>query len=446
MKSIFSGWLSALTSSRRAQAASSTSAVAAMLLGVIGIGVSDDSLAAPSFARQTGMACAACHSQAFPAINAFGRAFKAGGYTMMGAQPLIGGDNLSLPSALNMALITKLRYAKTNGNTGAGADRGEIQWPDEAVFILGGRVSERIGYLAEIGLAGIATDTDVEVDPLTGVGSGSGAGNAFFSFKMPFNVAQIGAANLSITPFSTDGLGVAYGFELLNTGALRSQRPIEARTGFSAAQTLGVGTGEATGMSFVASAPEFFVNYTPWTPGWGGGNFDVGSGFAHYLRGAYMPTIGSWDTGFGFQYFTGAAKPSDGTGGISTLSTDAWVIDAQALGEVGGMPLSLYASYGQVKADADSIFNKNLNDATAFATMAQLGILPSRANVFLAYRTKDNGKATKNQDNALTIGAQYLPAQNVRFELYHVMESGSAVDVRADKRDNLTMLQMFSGF
>ncbi len=424
MKSIFSGWLSALAfPRRRAQAASSTSAVAAMLLGVIGIGASGDSQAAPGFARQTGMACVACHSQAFPAINAFGRAFKAGGYTLVGAQPLITGDNLSLPSALNMSLVTKLRYNKTNGNTGVGRDRGEIQWPDEAVFILGGRVSERIGFLAEIGLAGVED------------------GNAFFSFKMPFNVAQMGATNFSIIPFSTDGLGVGYGFELLNTGAMRSQRPIEARTNFSAAQTLGLSTGEATGMSFVASAPEFFINYTPWTPGWGGNNFDVGSGFAHYLRGAYMPTIGSWDTGFGFQYFTGKAQPSAGA-----ISTDAWVIDAQALGEVGGMPLSLYASYGVAGAAADSAFNKNPNDATAFAAMAQLGILPSRANVFLAYRVKDNGKATTNKDNALTLGAQYLPAQNVRFELFHVMESGSAVDARADKRDNLTMLQMFSGF
>ncbi len=442
MKSIFSGWLSALVfSRRRAQAASSTSAVAAMLLGVIGIGASGDSQAAPGFARQTGMACVACHSQAFPAINAFGRAFKAGGYTLVGAQPLITGDNLSLPSALNMSLVTKLRYNKTNGNTGVGRDRGEIQWPDEAVFILGGRVSERIGFLAEIGLAGSATEVDVKVNPLTGKGTGSGETNSFFSFKMPFNVAQMGATNFSITPFSTDGLGVGYGFELLNTGAMRSQRPIEARTNFSAAQTLGLSTGEATGMSFVASAPEFFVNYTPWTPGWGGNNFDVGSGFAHYFRGAYMPTIGSWDTGFGFQYFTGKAQPSAGA-----ISTDAWVIDAQALGEVGGMPLSLYASYGVAGAAADSAFNKNPNDATAFAAMAQLGILPSRANVFLAYRVKDNGKATTNKDNALTLGAQYLPAQNVRFELFHVMESGSAVDARADKRDNLTMLQMFSGF
>jgi hypothetical protein len=437
LKTTLTGWLSALATSRRAQAASSTSAVAALLLGVAGIGVSTDSQAIPGFARQTGMACAACHTT-FPAINAFGRAFKAGGYVLVGAQPLIEGENLSLPSTLNMSLITKLRYSKTNGNTGVGLDRGEIVWPDEAAFLVGGRVSERIGFLAEIGLGGA---TEVEDN---GDGTSSGDTNGLFGLKIPFQVGQAGNTSFSITPFSTDGLGVAYGFELLNTGALRSQRSVENRTGLSAAQTLGMGAGEATGMAFVASAPEFFFNYTPWTPGWGSNNMDVGSGFAHYFRGAYMPTLGSWDTGFGFQYFTGDAKPTDGTD-VTPLKTDGWVIDAQANGEVGGMPLSLYASYGS--ADAGSVWNANVGDADAFAVMAQLGgLLSNKANVFLGYRTKDNGKATANKDNAWTFGGQYFPAQNVKLELFHVMESGSAIDARADDRDNLTMLQFFGGF
>jgi hypothetical protein len=421
------------TLTRRTQAASSTGAVAALLLGVVGAGVSTDSQAIPGFARQTGMACAACHTT-FPAINAFGRAFKAGGYTLVGAQPLIEGENLSLPSTLNMSLISKLRYSKTNGNTDAGLDRGEIVWPDEAAFLVGGRVSERIGFLAEIALGGA---TEVEDN---GDGTSSGDTNGLFGFKIPFNVGQMGNANISITPFSTDGLGVAYGFELLNTGALRSQRSVEARTTLSAAQSLGMGSGEATGMAFVAHTPEFYFNYTPWTPGWGSNNMDIGSGFAHYFRGVYMPAIGSWDTGFGFQYLTGDAKPSAGN-----VKVDGWVIDAQANGEAGGMPLSLYASYGV--ADAGSVWNANPGDAKAFAVMAQLGgLLSSKANVFAGWRTKDNGKVNNNRDRAFTIGGQYMPAQNVKLELFHTKESGSAINARADDRDNLTMLQMFAGF
>ncbi len=53
--------------------------------------------ALPVFARQTGMACSACHFQHFPLLNGFGRAFKAAGFTMVGAQGKIEGDRLSIP-------------------------------------------------------------------------------------------------------------------------------------------------------------------------------------------------------------------------------------------------------------------------------------------------------------------------------------------------------------
>ena len=48
--------------------------LAAVVLGV------RDAHAVPSFARQTGLACSACHT-VFPELNAFGRAFKLHGYT-----------------------------------------------------------------------------------------------------------------------------------------------------------------------------------------------------------------------------------------------------------------------------------------------------------------------------------------------------------------------------
>ena len=43
--------------------------------------------AVPSFARQTGMPCTACHTS-FPSLTPFGRWFKLNGYVMHG-----GGEN-----------------------------------------------------------------------------------------------------------------------------------------------------------------------------------------------------------------------------------------------------------------------------------------------------------------------------------------------------------------
>ncbi|MBE0493702.1 MAG: hypothetical protein IBX48_05105 [Thiomicrospira sp.] len=410
--------------------------------------------AAPAFARQTGMQCVACHSQAFPAINAFGRAFKASGYTIMGAQPKIEGKDMSLPSTFNASVITKLRYTQSNGNTNEGADAGQIEWPNEAALLLGGRVSENIGFMIEAGFGGpVGGETSFNLNDADTDGNLTaeveGDSNTFLGSKIHFNVAKVGATQLSIIPFSTDALGVGYGLELLNTGATRAQRPIEDRTAMSASQALGLGAGEATGIAFAATNSKYFVNYTAWTPGFGGENMDVGTSFGSYLRAAYMPRIGSWDTGFGFQYLTGtikqaAGKDDFGVKQFDELVTDGWVIDAQADGQVGGKSVTVLLSTGSAKAG--HINNGNPNDSTATALLLQYGLLPNKANAYIAHRLMDNGAATDNKANKTTVGFMYLPSQNLRLELSHAMESGSAVDARESKLTGTTMLQLFAGF
>ena len=52
--------------------------------------------ATPAFSRQTGQSCAACHFQRYPLLNAYGRSFKANGYTQTGKQETIEDNSLSL--------------------------------------------------------------------------------------------------------------------------------------------------------------------------------------------------------------------------------------------------------------------------------------------------------------------------------------------------------------
>ena len=196
--------------------------VGALLIFIISVFVFSvpDAEAVPAFARQTGLSCSTCHFQHFPALNAFGRSFKSGGYTMVGGQSMIEGDMLSIPSVLNASVVLKLRYQKTNGeyyftetddkvNDKIGTNKGELQFPDEVALFLGGRIGEHVGFAYEMGLAGEGFDN-------------------FTSFKMPF-VFDVAGMKLSAIPFNTDSLGVSFGFELLNTGAVRSQRVIEHR-------------------------------------------------------------------------------------------------------------------------------------------------------------------------------------------------------------------------
>jgi hypothetical protein len=397
--------------------------------------------AVPAFARQMGTTCSACHFQNFPALNSFGRLFRANGYTMQGAQTMIQGDNLSLPSTINASVITKIRYQKKKES-----DRGEIQWPDEAAILVGGRASEKIGFLMELGLGPVGADVSTGSNVVTGDTNGDGIKDpgenwvlegethgTFLSTKVHFNVTD----NFAIIPFSTDGLGVAYGYEMLNTGVQRSQRPIENRKGFSAGQALGTSSGEATGLAFIYKTPDFFINYSHWAPTWGNVNADIFGGLANYIRAAYIPNIGGWDTGFGINSMSGSVKSGENDPADETF-VDSWGIDAQAQGVVGDMTLGIYASYGEApksSASEENLYNSSTtDDASALGLVTKLGI-NAKTSVYLAYSSldKDGSKESSN-----TVGVQYQPAQNVKLEAFTVSEFDSANDY--------TMLMLFAGF
>ena len=55
------------------------------------VSLTSPSWAVPSFARQTGMACAACHT-VFPELTPFGREFKLNGYVLDNIKQVTGID------------------------------------------------------------------------------------------------------------------------------------------------------------------------------------------------------------------------------------------------------------------------------------------------------------------------------------------------------------------
>lgn len=398
---------------------------------VTAVAVPQEAAAVPAFARQTGMACTACHFQHYPAINAFGRAFKQGGFTMKGAQSMVEGEFLSIPVALNASLVTKVRYQKTNGDTSQ-TDHGELQFPDEAALFIGGRGGEHVGFLLELATFGEA-DTD------------TGEFSLFGSYKAHFNW-QVKDFKLGAVLFSTDAGGAPYGFELLNTGAQRFQRVAEDRNASSAQQFVGLGAGAAEGLALVASHPLGYVNYSFWTPDHG--NVAV-NGFGSYLRAAATPTILGWDTGFGFQLFAGKASRSAASGGDA--DTKGWAVDAQAQGMVLGRPLGVYLAYAEAKPTPTNVFNTDTagtkDDRKAFSALAELGVIPNMLTVFTGYVDGDTGAATKSEDNRLLIGTTFLIAQNVELQLSNTFFFGDKYDPKPTSNgDNLTTVMLFAAF
>jgi len=288
-------------------------------------------------------------------------------------------------------------------------------------------VGENIGFVLEMALNGEGTDN-------------------FTSFKMPF-VFDLAGTKLSVIPFNTDSLGASFGFELLNTGAVRNIRPLEHRKEISAQQYIGTATA-AEGVAFVAANSMGFINYSLWAPSHTAK--DVGP-MSHYLRIAATPNYAGWDLGGGIQWWggtTGIGTDADLPAG--DYRTHAWAIDVQAQGAVKDRPLGLYLTYGSAeKSDAGetaNYFNPNPDDKTAFSIIAELGVIPNRATVALGYRSADTGAASKSEDNAFTFGATYQMAQNVQLQLNHSSYSGNKYDPKPAGGDQLTTLMLFTAF
>jgi len=402
-------------------------ALASVLFLAIPLYAPRDAQAVPAFARQTGMACNTCHFQHYPALNAFGRAFKAGGFTMVGGQSLVEGDLLSIPSTLNASVVTKLRYQKTNGDDDdSGTNRGELQFPDEAALLIGGRVGEHIGFILEAQMA-------------------DGESPTFASFQIPVGM-EIAGMRYEVVPFTTDAFGPQYSFEVLNTGAIRHLRTLEHRRETSAVQYVGA-QGEAQGFGFVGWHNTGFVNYTLWQP-------EVGSSdsapLLHYVRLAATPTIAGWDLGVGGQLWAGSTKH----GGTTREKAEAWAIDLQAQGNILNAPVGFYASYaradGSNPGETANMFNSNPEAESAWSVLAELGVLPNRVTVAVGYRDGDNGETTSSEQDALTFGATFLLTQNFELQVNHTSYFGNWYDVTANNEgsdgDQLTTLMIFAAF
>lgn len=396
------------------------------LAGVLAaVAFAPEASAVPSFARQTGMACNACHFQSFPALTSFGRAFKASGYTTMGAQGKVEGEHgLSLPGTLNSSVYIQWRYAKTTGpspDTGAGASTNYGRWdmPDEMALFVGGRVSEDIGFLTELGTAGAV---------------------ALANVKMPV-LFDAGSMKVGFIPFSSSGIGAAYGYDVFATGSSGAGRITENGMGYGAALYMGStndagsATSDATGFALVALNQDFHVNLTKYTGAGAGGSYTKLGGT--YLRAAWTPTIGNWDVGVGVQNWSGDPTATAATVPASTKEAKLMIIDGQAQGEVSGMPMGLYASYGTASAtDATAtvanIYNAGAKSKTALGLMADLWVMPSILGVQLGMMRANTGltdaAGAAETDNSITLGARYKLRQNVKLGFAYTKFSGSAYE------------------
>jgi len=445
------------------------------LAGVVAtVAFAPEASALPVFARQVGMACSACHFQHFPLLNAFGRAFKASGFTMGGAQANIEGEGLSIPATLNAAILTSMGYEKTNATKGFGAAAavapnvpgtagydatkpstlgsaasgpiGSLNMSaggsstggfyvagesGEASLFVGGRGSDFMGYLSEITMGNGAAAVD--------------------SFKTPI-LFDFNGTRAGVVLFTTNGQGASYGFETLNTGA-NAIHSITNTVGFqnqyenavSAQQYINTGA-HATGASIVAVNGDGFINITKFTQAGPDHSAAAGSPIFTALSSTYLRLAGTfdlagWDSAVGVQSWSGTSM--DGT--TAESQTKAWAVDGQAQGTLGDKPVGVYVTYAKAPAENGAVgnsYNPGTFDRSSFNVAAEIGVIPEKATLAAAVRLGKSGFADNNnsngKDNAIYLTGTYKLAQNLLGRLSYVAQSGSYWDTTTATGTNAT--------
>src|SRR3984957_10814423 len=102
-----------------------------------------DADALPSYARQTGQQCAACHN-GFPELTPYGRLFKLNGYTF-------GGGQSDLPplSVMTIASDTHTQAGQPGGAAPHYGPNNNFSW-DVASLFYGGAITPNIGAFGQI--------------------------------------------------------------------------------------------------------------------------------------------------------------------------------------------------------------------------------------------------------------------------------------------------------
>ena len=118
--------------------------------------------AVPSFARQTGMACEACHT-VYPELTHFGRVFKANGYILTNVKQVrdVTGKKeelLSLAQTVPLSIMAQISYTQMKTSvpdlSAAGApgvaQNGTAGFPQQLSLFYAGKIAPNFGAFFQL--------------------------------------------------------------------------------------------------------------------------------------------------------------------------------------------------------------------------------------------------------------------------------------------------------
>jgi len=321
--------------------------------------------AIPAFARQTGAACLSCHFQSFPALNAFGRAFKLGAFTDVGEQALIEDDNFSLPAVLNLGMVLRPQFISSKAPGGAVTSGWAV--PADSNILLAGRVGSNTGAFVEFN---------------------AGAGNFQLMNSIDFDTFKAGL-NIAATSF-----GPTAGLEFLSVygqhGGKLFGADVSAMNNIIAAPVQGHANPADTAIAAWASNDMFTLQVAAVVPGANlSGNANDGTGvsnasFVPMAALTYAGDVGAFDTLIEVGTMVGTAtSAATGTTRPTSQGVDAKWIAAQVQGEVGDMSLGIYGDYVTTKAKSvpDAITGAGTTTTNLYGTSGKVSGYSIRAEI-----------------------------------------------------------------
>lgn len=140
-----------------------SSTIRATWVGIVALAVmlaAPAARAVPSFARQTGMACEACHT-VFPELTHFGRMFKANGYTVDNLKPVRGitaakQEMLSLSGLPPISLMLQMSQSNVSkglpDSTGSGghSQTSTTDFPQQISLFYAGKIAPQVGAFIQL--------------------------------------------------------------------------------------------------------------------------------------------------------------------------------------------------------------------------------------------------------------------------------------------------------
>jgi len=118
--------------------------------------------AVPSFARQTGMACEACHT-VYPELTHFGRTFKANGYVLDNLRQVRGvnarrGELLDLSQTPPISIMAQVSWTQMqtsvpdvqNPDVSGFAQNGTVAFPQQISLFYAGKIAPRLGAFIQL--------------------------------------------------------------------------------------------------------------------------------------------------------------------------------------------------------------------------------------------------------------------------------------------------------